>query len=87
MDRYGSCNRERRLGVRRLSCGVCLFQITSVPLVLLSSRALGGCREGAATLAVNGRVGRRVACVLGELTLEIMDVEGSDSETESMDET
>ena len=42
------------------------------------SRALGGCREGRATLAVNGRVGRRVACVLDDagLSLEILDMEG-----------
>ncbi|KAI0825146.1 anaphase-promoting complex, cyclosome, subunit 4-domain-containing protein [Trametes gibbosa] len=31
---------------------------------IIQSRALRGCREGAVTLAVNGRAGRRVSCVL-----------------------
>ena len=37
------------------------------------------------TLAVNGRVGRRVACVLddGGLALEIMDVEPPEEEEEA----
>ena len=64
------------------------FQISSVALRVMESRTLIGCREGRVALAVNGRVGRRVACVLGEreATLEIMDVEPSDEETEEMDD-
>ena len=52
---------------------------------LIQSRALLGCREGTVTLAVNGRVGRRVACVLddGGLALEIMDVESPEEEEEA----
>lgn len=36
------------------------------------------------TLSVNGRVGRRVSCVLDDagLTLEIIDMEGGDGEEE-----
>ena len=58
------------------------FQITSVSMSLIQSRPLIGCREGAVTLAVNGRVGRRVACVVDAagLTLEIMDVESPEED-------
>ena len=40
------------------------------------------------TLAVNGRVGRRVSCVLDEagLTLEVLDMEGDEEETEEAEE-
>lgn len=49
---------------------------------------MGGCREGKATLAVNGEVGRRVACVLDEagLSLEILDMEGEVDEDEEDEE-
>lgn len=42
------------------------------------SRPLAGCKDGAVTLAINGRTGRRVACVLDErgVGLEILDMEG-----------
>ena len=54
----------------------------------MQARALIGCREGNVTLAVNGRVGRRVACVLDNtaLTLEIMDVESADDDGEEMED-
>ena len=54
----------------------------------IQSRPLVGCREGGVTLAVNGRVGRRVACVLdsGGVTIEIMDVESPEEEGEGREE-
>lgn len=49
-------------------------------------RDLPGCRQGSVSLAVNGRVGRRMACVLDStgLTVEVMDMEG---EAEEIDES
>ncbi|KAJ3554550.1 hypothetical protein NM688_g3049 [Phlebia brevispora] len=80
------CTREGVIEktLRRLKDG----QITSEPLRLMQARALIGCREGNVTLAVNGRVGRRVACVLDNtaLTLEIMDVESADDDGEEMED-
>ncbi|KAH9946631.1 anaphase-promoting complex, cyclosome, subunit 4-domain-containing protein [Amylocystis lapponica] len=46
--------------LQRLSDG----QLTSVHVPIIQSRVLSGCAEGSVTLSVNGRVGRRVACVL-----------------------
>lgn len=54
-------------------------------LPINQTRELSGCREGRVTLSVNGRVGRRVSCVLdgSGLTLEIIDMaEGDDEEDE-----
>lgn len=53
---------------------------------IIQSRSLAGCRKGKVTLAVNGRVGRRVACVLDDsgLALEILDMEGEEDEAEEM---
>lgn len=63
------------------------FQTSSVPLRLIQARPLIGCREGTVTLAVNGRVGRRVACVLDDAgtTLEVLDIESPyEDEAEEM---
>ncbi|KAI0932220.1 hypothetical protein AcW1_000598 [Taiwanofungus camphoratus] len=61
-------------------------QLTSVHVPIIQSRSLAGCRKGKVTLAVNGRVGRRVACVLDDsgLALEILDMEGEEDEAEEM---
>jgi anaphase-promoting complex subunit 4 len=47
---------------------------------MIVARDLVGCQEGTVTLAVNGRVGRRVACVLDAagLALEVLDMEGEE---------
>jgi len=68
--------------LRRLKDG----RLTSVPAPIVQSRNLTGCKEGTAFLAVNGRVGRRVACVLdgSGLALEILDIEGEEEELEEM---
>jgi len=54
-------------------------------LPITQSRVLSGFKEGKVTLAVNGRVGRRVACVLDSAgqALEILDMEGEGEEDES----
>ncbi|KAF8609635.1 hypothetical protein BDV93DRAFT_540863 [Ceratobasidium sp. AG-I] len=51
------------------------------------SRELQACTTGEAQLAVNGRRGRRMACVLdtAELVLEVLDMEGEDSDAEESD--
>lgn len=46
-------------------------------MAIKQSRPLAGCKDGAVSLALNGRAGRRVACVLDNrgLELEIIDME------------
>lgn len=49
-------------------------------------RRLAACRGGSVSLAVNGRAGRRVVCVLdGDgTTMEVLDIEGdADDESET----
>ncbi|KAJ4486184.1 anaphase-promoting complex, cyclosome, subunit 4-domain-containing protein [Lentinula aciculospora] len=55
-------------------------QLRSSYLPIKQSRGLKGCRSGSVSLAVNGRVGRRVACVLDSkgTTLETFDLEGDE---------
>ncbi|KAA1468251.1 hypothetical protein DENSPDRAFT_877957 [Dentipellis sp. KUC8613] len=57
-------------------------QLTSVPMPIKRSRALAAGEGGEVSLAVNGRAGRRVACVLDEegLVLEALDLEGEEGE-------
>lgn len=54
----------------------------------MQRRALKGCREGGVTLAVNGRAGRRVSCVLDGtgVAVEVLDMEGEDEELELEEE-
>jgi anaphase-promoting complex subunit 4 len=46
------------------------------------SYVLAGCISGEVSLAINGRTGRRVACILDcrEAVLEILDIEGETDE-------
>jgi anaphase-promoting complex subunit 4 len=55
---------------------------------MIVARDLVGCQEGTVTLAVNGRVGRRVACVLDAagLALEVLDMEGEEEGGEEEEE-
>ena len=55
-----------------------MLQLPSAPVPIIQSRTLGGCTAGSVSLAVNGRAGRRVACVLdgGGMELEMFDMEG-----------
>ncbi|TFK57285.1 hypothetical protein OE88DRAFT_1744863 [Heliocybe sulcata] len=57
-------------------------QLRSVLMPINRCRELAGCRQGSVSLAVNGRVGRRVACVLEDsgLIAEVMDMEGDPQE-------
>ena len=59
-------------------------QLPSVRHPVKRSRALAGCTAGEVSVAVNGRVGRRVACVLdGKGTvLETIDMEGGGDEVD-----
>lgn len=47
-------------------------------------RALAGCKDGGVSLAVNGRVNRRVACVLDAsgTRMESFDLEGDGEDME-----
>ncbi|KAF9044704.1 hypothetical protein BDZ89DRAFT_1155514 [Hymenopellis radicata] len=51
-------------------------------------RQLVGCESGRVNLVVNGRAGRRVACVLDEkgTAMESLDLEGDDAEENGLDE-
>ena len=48
------------------------------------SYVLAGCISGEVSLALNGRIGRRVACVLDrkEGVLEVLDIEGETDDEE-----
>lgn len=61
------------------------YQFFSVQIPIKRSRALAGCKEGHVSIAVNGRSGRRVACVLDDkgLTMESFDLEGDGDDGES----
>ncbi|PIL31977.1 hypothetical protein GSI_06681 [Ganoderma sinense ZZ0214-1] len=60
----------------RLGSGQC----PSAPAPITQSRTLTSCVAGGVTLAVNGRTGRRVSCVLDEagMNLEVLDMEGEE---------
>jgi anaphase-promoting complex subunit 4 len=60
------------------------------PIPIKRRRQLTACRDGSVSLAVNGRVGRRVVCILDGVgtTMDILDMEGDEDEDESeMDST
>ncbi|KAI0651841.1 anaphase-promoting complex, cyclosome, subunit 4-domain-containing protein [Trametes meyenii] len=59
-------------------------QLRPAPIPIVQSRALKGCTQGTAALAVNGRAGRRVSCVLDAtgMSVEVLDMEGEDEELE-----
>ncbi|CCM01973.1 uncharacterized protein FIBRA_04046 [Fibroporia radiculosa] len=63
-------------------------RLSAVPARVIRTRPLAGCREGGVSLAVNGRVGRRVACVLdgAGVGLELLDIEGEEEEEEEEEE-
>lgn len=72
---------------RDLACGVFtdgMGQLPCNPIPITRWRRLCGCKSGSVSLAVNGRVGRRVVCVLdGDgTTLEVLDMEGEEQEGE-----
>lgn len=58
------------------------------PIPIKRRRQLTACRDGSVSLAVNGRVGRRVVCILdGDgTTMDILDMEG-DEDMEAEDES
>ncbi len=71
---------------RRLSCRLLTkergLQIAAVLMPIRRSYVLAGCISGDVSLALNGRIGRRVACVLDrkEAILEVLDIEGETDE-------
>ncbi|KAH9969035.1 anaphase-promoting complex, cyclosome, subunit 4-domain-containing protein [Russula dissimulans] len=62
-------------------------QIAAVLMPIRRSYVLAGCMSGAVSLALNGRAGRRVACVLDreEGVLEVLDIEGESEDDEGWD--
>lgn len=62
-------------------------QLPCQPIPITKCRRLCGCRNGSVSVAVNGRVGRRVVCVLdGDgTTLEVLDMEGEEDGDEEAD--
>lgn len=59
-------------------------QLSSVRTPIKRRRALAGCKDGGVSLAVNGRVNRRVACVLDAsgTRMESFDLEGDGEDME-----
>jgi anaphase-promoting complex subunit 4 len=67
-----------------------MIQLSLKPIPIKRRRQLTACRDGSVSLAVNGRVGRRVVCILDGVgtTMDILDMEGDEDEDESeMDST
>lgn len=64
------------------SCILSPIQLSGKPLTIRKKKALGIVPSGPLTLAVNGRVGRRVACVMDAegMEAEVLDMEGEDGE-------
>lgn len=78
----GSTSRENLLLEVMARCEA--GEMAAVEMPIKKSRRLVGCRSGAVSLAVNGRAGRRVACVLdgAGTKMECIDVEGDEEEDE-----
>ncbi|KAI0286967.1 anaphase-promoting complex, cyclosome, subunit 4-domain-containing protein [Russula aff. rugulosa BPL654] len=59
-------------------------QIAAVLMPIRRSYVLAGCISGEVSLALNGRIGRRVACILDrkEGVLEVLDIEGETDDEE-----
>ena len=57
-----------------------MLQITSKGIPIKSYRELNDGTEGDVSMAVNGRIGRRIVCVLDNKgwTMEVLDMEGSE---------
>jgi anaphase-promoting complex subunit 4 len=64
-----------------------MIQVSLKAIPIKRRRQLTACRDGSVSLAVNGRVGRRVVCILdGEgTTVDILDMEG-DEDMEAEDD-
>ena len=67
---------------------VCVLQLTPTRIVINRRRLLSGCQTGGVSLALNGRTGRRVACVLDSsgTQLESFDLEGEGEDMEVADD-
>ncbi|KAF4623938.1 hypothetical protein D9613_001828 [Agrocybe pediades] len=62
-------------------------QLPATKIPINRRRALSGCKTGGVTIALNGRINRRVACVLDSTgtTLESFDLEGDAEDEEDAD--
>lgn len=63
-------------------------KLTPTKIPINRRRALSGCRHGKVSLALNGRAGRRVACIMDSTgtTLESFDLEGDAEDMEVADD-
>ena len=60
---------------------ICVYQLPKTRTQMERTRALKGGKTGRVSLALNGRLGQRVACVLDSKgTLESFDMEGDEEE-------
>lgn len=59
-----------------------MVQVPCHSIPITKCRRLSGWKSGSVSLAVNGRVGRRVVCVLDDdgTTMEVLDMEGEEQE-------
>ena len=66
-----------------------MLQMVPIEITVNRRRLLSNCRDGGISLALNGRVGRRVACVLDGTgtSLESFDLEGEGDDVEDADDT
>lgn len=61
-----------------------MIQLVGGGVPITKCRRLSACKSGSISMAVNGRVGRRVVCVLGGdgVTLEVVDMEADEIEAD-----
>lgn len=65
-----------------------MIQLMGGGVPITKCRRLSACKSGSISMAVNGRVGRRVVCVLGGdgMTMEVIDMEGDEMEADAASE-
>jgi len=66
---------------------ILVLQLGAIKIAINRRRALSGCKTGAVGIALNGRINRRVACVLDSTgsTVESFDLEGDAEDVEFAD--
>ena len=89
MERLFALSKEGQVS-GRITCtennyGRGMVQIRSIGIPIKSYRELNDGTGGDVSLAVNGRLGRRIACVLDNKgwTMEILDMEGENADTDA----
>jgi len=65
-----------------------ILQLPATPIPVTRSRPLVGCDSGPASLSLNGRQGKGLACVLDSrmMQVEVLDMEGDSEDSEDSED-